>query len=421
MCNPGTLSAAMAFVPNWWQETADPAAFDGLLVGWGRACGWRACGVVWPGDQSPALVRTVQGGVFADASAPVEVPDAVRRIRGGETTVQYSVANSTGRVFAALQPSGRALGLLWAERHAGQPWTENEKAYLVLAARTIERSPALTAHLGPVLEPEKLFRRLGDAALIAGRMAHDFDNILTGIIGFSDLALPMQQPGSQAANFIGEIGKVGQRGIQFTQQLHQLSRSGHAKTNPASVAAAVAKEETRLRMAAGPNVRIEKDLSAGLPAVAMDAGPLQMVLGHLIENAVEACTQGGLVRVSARAVELSEADSRGYLGLAGVGPHLLVSVMDTGMGIKPEMRNRLFAEPFFTTKVRHRGLGLAIAYRALCVHRGGIQIEPVPAPGTGTQVRVVLPLAAARSPAAAGNPPGHAALSGNMSATAVGG
>ena len=421
MTNPGTLSAAMAYVPNWWQETADPAAFDPLLVGWSRACGWRACGLVWLGDAVPAVVRTVQAGQLTDAPPPPEVPDAVRRIRGGETTVLYSVPNSTGRVFAPVQPPGRSLGLVWAERHTGQPWTENERSYLSLAARTIERSPALAAIVGPVLEPEKLFRRLGDAAVIAGRMAHDFDNILTGIIGFSDLSLPMIQAGSQAASFVAEIGKVGQRGIQFTQQLHHLSRSGQVKPNPSSVTAAVAKEETRLRLVAGPNVRIEKELPAGLPPVAVEAGPLQSVLGHLMENAVEACPHGGLVRVAAKSVELSETDARGYLGLVGVGAHMLVSISDTGMGIKPEVRNRLFAEPFFTTKVRHRGLGLAIAYRILCAHRGGIQFDSVPAPGTGTQVRVVVPLAATRSPAVAGTPGGHSATHGNVSATAVGG
>jgi signal transduction histidine kinase len=420
MCNPGTLSAALAFVPNWWQETTDPTAVDGLLVGWARACGWRACGFLWPADHSPSVVRTVQGGILVEAAPPLEVPDAVRRIRGGEATAIYSVPNSTGRVFAPVQPPGRALGLVWAERHPGQPWAETERSYLSLVGRTMERSPAVATLVGPIVEPEKLYRRLGDVAVIAGRMAHDFDNILTGIIGFSDLASPMLTAGSQAASFVGEIGKVGQRGIQFTQQLHQLSRSGQAKPNPASVTAAVAKEETRLRLAA-PNVRIEKDLPPGLAPVAMEAAPLQTLLGHLLDNAVEACLPGGQVKVAARPVELNETDARSFLGLAAAGPSLLVTVMDTGTGMKPEVRNRLFAEPFFTTKVRHRGLGLAIVYRILCVHRGGIQLDPVPAPGTGTQVRVVLPQAAARSPAVAGTQPGQSAPAGHMSATAVGG
>ena len=398
MSAPGTLSAALAFVPNWWQESTDGAAFDALLAGWSWACGWRTCGFAWSGEHG-AVVRTVQGGILVDAPAPLEVPDALRRLKSGESTVLYSIPNTAGRVFAAVHPSGRPAGVVWAEKPSGQPWTDAERAYLALTGKTMERAPSLSAVVGPVIDPERLSQRLSDAALIAGRMAHDFDNLLQGIIGFSDLTLPMLQPGSQAANFVTEIGKVGQRGITFTQQLHHLSRSGQIKPNPGAVPLAVSKEEARLKPLTPLGVRFEKDFPHGLPAVAIEAGPLQIVLGHLLENAVEACPQGGVVRVSARSVELSEADSRVYLGRVGVGGYLQITVSDTGPGIKPEVRRRLFVEPFFTTKVRHRGLGLAIAYRVLCSHRGGILLEPVPSPGTGTQVRVVLPLATVRPPA----------------------
>jgi signal transduction histidine kinase len=279
----------------------------------------------------------------------------------------------------------------------------------------------VVAVIGPVVDPDKLSQRLADAAVIAGRMAHDFDNILTGIIGFSDLTQPMLQAGSQAANFVAEIGKVGQRGIQFTQQLHQLSRSGHVKPNPTALAPAVAKEESRLRPMMSANLRVEKELPGTLPTVALESAPLQVIFGHLLENAVEACPQGGVIRITARPVELTDADAKAYLGKPSGGPHLLVSITDSGVGIRPEVRRRLFVEPFFTTKVRHRGLGLAIAYRVLCAHRGGIQIDTVPPPSVGTQVRVVLPLAAARPPASSGAPAAHPAPGGTVSATAVGG
>jgi signal transduction histidine kinase len=413
MASPGAMPAALEFVPNWWKETTDPAALDGLLVGWARSAGWRACGFVWPGDQAPPVVRTVEAGVLVDRPAPPETPDALRRLRAGEATALYSVPGSTGRVFAGFQPAGRCVGLLWAERPAGQPWDEVGRAYLVLTAKNLENSPAVSAVIGPSLDPDKLFQRLGDAAVIAGRMAHDFDNILTGIIGFSDLALPLLSPGSQAAKFVAEIGKVGHRGTVFTQQLHQLSRSGQVKPNPTSVAAALAKEELRVRNQIG-SVRIEKELPGNLPAVAIESGPLQVVLGHLLENAAEACPPDGLVRVAAFPVELSESEARGYLGRATAGAHVLVTVTDTGSGIKPEVRRRLFVDPFLTTKVRHRGLGLAIAYRILFAHRGGIQIDSVPPPGCGTQVRLVLPLALspARPSVAAANSPGRAVAAG---------
>lgn len=398
MSAPGTLSAALAFVPNWWQESADPGAFDALLAGWAQACGWKACGFAWTGEAG-SVSKTLNAGFPVEAPAPLEVPDALRRLKSGETTVLYSIPNTAGRVFAAVQPASRPAGVLWAEKPAGQPWTDAERSYLALSAKTVERAPTLAHVVGPVIDPERLNQRLADAALIAGRMAHDFDNLLQGIIGFSDLTMPMLQPGTQAASFVAEIGKVGQRGITFTQQLHHLSRSGQTKPTPGAVPLAITKEQTRLRAVAPLGLRFENDLPNTLPGVAVEAGPLQIVLGHILENAVEACPQGGVVRVAARSVELTDADMRTYLGRVGAGAYLQITVSDTGAGIKPEVRRRLFVEPFFTTKVRHRGLGLAIAYRVLCAHRGGILIEPVPSPGSGTQVRVVLPLAAVRPPA----------------------
>ena len=420
MLQPGTLSAALAFVPNWWQDTTDPFALDTLLGNWAKACGWRACGIVLPVENSAPIGKTIQSGI-PGASPPVEVPDALRRIRGGESTVLYSAPGTAGRVFAGVQSPGQPMGLIWAERPAGQPWGDTEREYLALTGKALEQSPALAAVIGPLLDPDRLAQRLGDAAVIAGRMAHDFDNILTGIIGFSDLTQPMLQPGSQAASFVAEIAKVGQRGIQFTQQLHQLSRSGQVKPNPAAVASAVAKEELRLKPLMNPSLRVEKELPSSLPPVALEGGPLQVVLGHLLENAIESCPQGGVIRVAARTAELTDADAKTYLGKPAGGNNLLVTITDSGVGIKPDVRRRLLVEPFFTTKVRHRGLGLAIAYRILCAHRGGLQIDAVPAPGTGTQVRVVLPLAAARPPAAAGAPAGLSAPGSTVSTTAVGG
>jgi signal transduction histidine kinase len=260
----------------------------------------------------------------------------------------------------------------------------------------IERSPALAAHVGPQIDPERLQQRLADASVIAGRMAHDFDNILTGIIGFADLSVPQLQPGSQVQKFVTEIAKVGQRGIQFTQQLHQLSRSGNGKPLAGSVSVAVAKEETRLRSLLAPGSQLFSAIPANLVHVGIENGPLGVVLGHLIENAVEATPSGGRIVVTARLVELTHADARGYLGQVGNGPHVEIAIQDSGPGIRPEVRAKLFVEPFHTTKVRHRGLGLAIVYRTLYAHRGGVRLDSALPPETGTVARVVLPPAAVR-------------------------
>jgi signal transduction histidine kinase len=103
-------------------------------------------------------------------------------------------------------------------------------------------------------------------------------------------------------------------------------------------------------------------------------------------------------------VELSVADAKGYLGPVGPGTHIEIAIRDRGAGIKPEVLAKLFAEPFFTTKARHRGLGLATVYRILHAHAGGIRIESSNPPETGTVVRIVLPPAAARPSAVAPSP-----------------
>jgi len=196
---------------------------------------------------------------------------------------------------------------------------------------------------------------------------------------------------------VGEIAKVGHRGILFTQQLHQLSRAGQSKPHSASVLNALTKEEIRLRPGMQPGIHVVCNLPQTLNSVAIESGPLGAIIGHLLENATDATPAGGRVVVSGRLVELSPTDARTYLGQAGQGPHVEITVQDSGSGIKPDVRNRLFVEPFYTTKVRRRGLGLAIVYRTLCAHRGGIRIEPASATEPGTTVRVVLPPAAART------------------------
>jgi signal transduction histidine kinase len=395
--NPSSgLAAGLAFLPTWL-SSGGPDALDTTLCGWVKANGWRSAGLAWPADGAPKLVIMAR----AEASdrpphAPVEIQDVATSLAGGSTTVVWQIPSSAGRLYALITPPGRQPGVIWADRAATEPWTDVDRSFLRLSARLIERSPALAEHVGPIVETDRLQHRLGDAAVIAGRMAHDFDNILTGIIGFADLTVPLVPAGSQPAKFVAEISKVGQRGIQFTQQLHQLSRSSQTRPMPGSVSQALAKEEARLRPLLGPTHSILTHAAQTLPPVAMEAGPLETVVGHLLQNAVEATPAAGPVVVNARAVELNPSDALGYLGQVGPGAHIEVSVTDAGPGIKPEHRAKLFAEPFFTTKVRHRGLGLAVVYRTLFAHRGGIRIDAATPPATGTGVRIVIPLAAAR-------------------------
>lgn len=299
MSSMNGLSTGLAYLPTWL-TCGGPDALDATMCGWVKANGWRSAGLAWPADGSPKLVIMAR----AEASdrpphAPVEVADVATQLTGGATTVVWQIPSSAGRLYALITPPGRQPGVIWADRAATEPWTEIDRNFLRLSARLIERSPALAEHVGPIVETDRLQHRLSDAAVIAGRMAHDFDNILTGIIGFADLTVPLVPAGSQPAKFVSEISKVGQRGIHFTQQLHQLSRSAQTRPMPGSVAQAIAKEEARLRPTLTATQSILAHAAQTLPPVAMEAGPLQTVIGHLIQNAVEATPATGPVVVDA--------------------------------------------------------------------------------------------------------------------------
>lgn len=291
---------------------------------------------------------------------------------------------------APIPISLQAPGLFWADGE-----TQDEDL-LRLTANVLAHAPAFRRCLGPVLEQARIAQRLEDAGRVAGRVAHDLDNVFQAVTGFAALGLEALQPGWPAYQNLKEVENAARDGLKFCAQLHQLSRGGQARPLPATVAAALAREISRLHLVF-PAVRFEVDATANLPPAAMESGGLQVVLGLLLDNAAEASPTNGIVRVVVRLVEITPEDLRGLLGSPAAGPHLEVKISDQGPGLSDDAQRRMFVEPFFTTKTRHRGLGLSVVYRMLYAHRGGVQAEGPP--GRGTTIRVVFPLAAARVPA----------------------
>lgn len=234
--------------------------------------------------------------------------------------------------------------------------------------------------------------RLEDAALVARRLAHDFGNVLTGILGFSEMSLGMLDPASPVHQYIAEVQRCAQQGAELTQRLRWFSRRGTAECEAGELAEILGSEEGRLRSEAGSTVQLRFDKSTPLPPVALDGEPLKQVLRQLLDNAREAIAAGGTISFAAQAVQLTDAECRRLLGAARPGPHVEVTIRDDGCGLSAEARQRLFVEPFYSGKPRHRGLGLAIVYGILRNSRGGFRLDN--APGVGTIVRVVLPVAA---------------------------
>lgn len=303
---------------------------------------------------------------------------------GGAAPASNEARNGKGenRLTASLDGVDH---FLWVEDRGARDWTAGERAALALAATVV--SPRIRERTKTATDSVRLRQRLEDAAVMTGRVAHAFDNVLTGILGFAELTLGQVPPESPPHQYVGEVLRAAQQGVLFTRELHLFSRCGVTDEGPTELAAVLAEEEARLGETAGPAFLIERQLPPDLPPLAIDAEALRHVLRHLLDNARE--SGGRAIAVAARRIDLTAAACTELWGDAKPGPFVEFTVADRGGGLAPATRQRLFHEPFFSNKPRHRGLGLAIVCRILISRRGGFRLEP--ASEGGTVARVFLP------------------------------
>jgi signal transduction histidine kinase len=251
-----------------------------------------------------------------------------------------------------------------------------------------------TKDLPPATGADRLRGRVADAATLSGRMAHDFDNLLMGILGFTELAMSQAAQGSDQHKFLGELYQCARRGQAITQQMHDFSRCGRIPPVPTRLADVWQAEVVAVRSRTAGKAVIEGVIRDDLPAVMVAPEPLALVVRHLLANAVEALPDGaGRVTADARAVELADPSADYLPAELPPGDYLEFCITDSGPGIRPDVLGQLAEAPFVTTKVRHRGLGVAIVYRVLDAFGGGVRFEA--ARPCGTRVTVLLPAARA--------------------------
>jgi two-component system cell cycle sensor histidine kinase/response regulator CckA len=223
--------------------------------------------------------------------------------------------------------------------------------------------------------------------LLAGGVAHDFNNILAVILGFSELAVRKLPPGHPVAAQLTEVFDAARRGGELTRKLLAFSRKQIIQPRLLDVSASVEDFTRMIRRIVGEDVEIVVEPAAKAVPVRADPVQLEQVLLNLSTNARQAMPAGGTLRLTTRSVELDDAFVERH-PWARAGGFAEVVVSDTGVGMDAATRARVF-EPFFTTKADGTGLGLATVYGIVEQHGGFLHVESTP--GTGTTFRVFLP------------------------------
>ena len=325
-------------------------------------------------------------GVSADEPSPtlsrIEAlihPDDRALVRDG-----LAEAMRTGRYgpveHRLLSPSGEVR---WS---AASGVTERnqrgEVVRIVGSMRDVTERRALEARLQEAQKLESIGR-------LAGGVAHDFNNMLTAILGNVDLAASVGSL-DEVRPLLGEIRLTAERSAALTAQLLAFARRQLIEPTVLDPRALLERLDALLRRLLGERISLTMSLQHE-GHVRVDKTQLEQVVLNLITNARDSMPQGGAVRVETRDLSVEAGELGRYPDLSP-GPYVVITVADSGSGIPPEALPRIF-EPFFTTRRSGTGLGLATCYGIVKQSGGHIAVRSEP--GNGATFSVFLPRVAA--------------------------
>ncbi|HLK41378.1 MAG TPA: GAF domain-containing protein [Polyangiaceae bacterium] len=338
-------------------------------------------------------------GQVAVTGKPVLLPtfdadEMARRIpRYGRLIERIRV---TSLIAVPLSVQGEVLGVLTVGRGAPRPpYTEDDLAvvdgiagHAALAARNALLLQSVRHAQARLREAEKM-EAVGH---LAGGVAHDFNNVLTVILGYSALVIHRLDRGDPTREDVDQIRIAGERAQDMTRQLLAFSRRQVLVPRVLFLDTIVRGMEPMLKRLLGEDV--ELSIPAGAAAVhptRVDPGQMEQVLLNLAVNARDSMPAGGRLAIETRDVELDAEYARSQPEVAP-GPHVMLSVSDTGVGMDEATQSRIF-EPFFTTKPVGRGTGLGLATVYGIVKQSGGSIRVSSAPGEGATFRLYFPRA----------------------------
>jgi signal transduction histidine kinase len=261
-----------------------------------------------------------------------------------------------------------------------------------LLERTIRYAMQGRAHLRALRESEEGLRqaqRMEAVGQLAGGVAHDFNNMMSVVIGFSEFVLAHLDETHPQRAHVEEILHAGKRASTMTQQLLAFSRKQVLEPKVFDLNTVVGGIESMLQRLIGEDIELVSVVEGALDPIEADPGQLEQVLMNLVINARDAMPEGGRLTIETANVELDEESAARHLDVVP-GPYVMLRVSDTGVGMDAETLHQIF-EPFFTTKEEGKGTGLGLATVFGIVKQSGGDIHVYSERGRGTTFKIYLP------------------------------
>jgi PAS domain S-box-containing protein len=233
--------------------------------------------------------------------------------------------------------------------------------------------------------------RMESVGQLAGGVAHDFNNVLTAIMGSAEILRDVPTNEERKQQLLTTILTASERAAGLTRTLLDFSRRGRAMSSPIDVHATIQETVALLERSIDRRIDIQMSLCAEQACIVGDSAMLQNAILNLGLNARDAMPDGGKLSIATRNTQLGSEDFPNYYGDLETGEYIEISVTDSGCGMEAAITARIF-EPFFTTKPvgKGTGLGLAAVYRSVREHNGGIAVASTP--GQGTEFKICLPV-----------------------------
>jgi PAS domain S-box-containing protein len=253
-----------------------------------------------------------------------------------------------------------------------------------------ERAKKERSQLEARLQHTQKLEALGE---VAAGVAHEFNNLLVGVVGNAELLLRQEQLAKQAGFRppLEDILRSGQRAAVLTDQLLAFGRKKKPRVTLVDMNRVITSGEAVLERLMGKRKTVETFLTEDLWRIRADEGEMEQVIMNLGTNARDAMEDGGVLRIETRNVTLDKAGADGKSADPS-GPYVEISVVDTGCGMSKEVAERAF-EPFYTTKAPGTGTGLGLSLISAMIERAGGHIVLKSRLGEGTRVELYLPKA----------------------------